>query len=361
MSGRSEHGIFQFDRFSGLYLWALFIVMFGFWQPHLFLSQATLHTIASQQAISAIVVLALLFPLSAGAYDLSIGAVANLSCVMVSLLQVQNNWNMWVAIVFVILVCAVIGFVNGFIVVKLRVNSFIATLGTATIIGALQTIITANNQPNPVINKSFLNLTQTTVFGFQIVIVYLIVFAFIVWWALERTPAGRYLYAVGGNAESARLSGIGVGRWTWFSLTISSTLCGIAGILYASLVGPALTFGSALLLPAYAAAFLGSTQIKPGRFNVWGSLLAVFVLATGVQGLQLVTGVQWLNEMFSGVALVAAVAFATWRQGVAAKRRRQPTQIPTTDPTLNGKGAGATSTTPDADPHLSPTSTGNQR
>jgi MFS family permease len=75
-------------------------------------------------------------------------------------------------------------------------------------------------------------------------------------------------------------------------------------------------------LPAYAAAFLGSTQIKPGRFNVWGAVIAVYVLATGVRGLQLVTSVQWLNDMFNGVALIAAVAFAVWRQGKASDRRR---------------------------------------
>jgi ribose transport system permease protein len=69
------------------------------------------------------------------------------------------------------------------------------------------------------------------------------------------------------------------------------------------------------LLPAFAAVFLGSTQLKPGRANTWGTLLAVFVLATGVQGLQFVTGVLWLNSMFNGVALIAAVSFAVWRQG----------------------------------------------
>ena len=91
-------------------------------------------------------------------------------------------------------------------------------------------------------------------------------------------------------------------------------MCGIAGVLYASQNGPSLTFGAALLLPAYAAAFLGSTQLKPGRFNVWGTIIAVYVLAVGVKGLSLVTSVQWSNQMFNGVALLAAVAFAGWDQ-----------------------------------------------
>jgi ribose transport system permease protein len=113
------------------------------------------------------------------------------------------------------------------------------------------------------------------------------------------------------------------GRWTWTSLITSSTLCGVAGVLYSSLSGPSLTFGDALLLPAFAAAFLGSTQLFPGRFNVWGTMIAMFALATGIKGLQLKTGVQWLPDMFNGVAVVIAVSFAVWRQTAVRSQRRR--------------------------------------
>jgi ribose transport system permease protein len=156
--------------------------------------------------------------------------------------------------------------------------------------------------------------------------VYLLVLAFVVWWLLDHTPVGRYLYAIGGSPEAARLTGVRVGFWSWLSLIGSATIAGIAGVFYASLSGPSLTFGQSLLLPAFAAVFLGSTQFTPGRANVWGTLLAVYVLATGVQGLQFVTGVLWLNDMFNGVALIAAVSFAVWRQsrppGTPRARRR---------------------------------------
>jgi ribose transport system permease protein len=83
--------------------------------------------------------------------------------------------------------------------------------------------------------------------------------------------------------------------------------------MFASLNGPSLDFGPTLLLPAFAAAFLGSTQLQPGKFNVWGTLLAIYVLATGVQGLQLVSGASWLSDMFNGVALIVAVALSIKR------------------------------------------------
>lgn len=314
---------FGFDRFSGFYILALFIVVFGVWTPDLFLTMDTLHFVTSQQAVAAMLALAVLVPLSCGAYDLSIGATINLSAVSVAVLQTRHDWGMWQAIAAALAIGLVIGATNGFIVVVLKVNSFIATLGAATIIGALQSIVTDNSQPLPPTATEWTQLTQRTVGGFQIIVVYLLVLAVILWWVMARTPAGRYIYAIGSNPEAARLSGLRVGRWTWLSLIVSGTLSALAGVMYSSVAGPSLTFGASLLLPAYAAVFLGSTQFSPGRFNVWGTVLAIYVLATGIQGLQFVTSVQWLNDMFNGVALIVAVAFAVWRQSATKSRRRR--------------------------------------
>jgi ribose transport system permease protein len=212
------------------------------------------------------------------------------------------------------------------VVVRLRVNSFIATLGMGTILAAVQSIVSGNTQPVPPINAVWSDLTQINVGGFQVVFVYLIILGLITWWLLDYTPAGRYMHAVGGNPDAARLSGVKVGHWVWLSLIGSATISGVAGVLYGSQSGPSLTYGPGLLLPAFAAVFLGSTQFKPGRFNVWGTLLSIYVLATGVQGLEYVTGVQWLNDMFNGVALILAVAFALWRQNAAARPGRRPPQ-----------------------------------
>jgi ribose transport system permease protein len=310
------------DRFSALYLGAAFIVMFGIWTPHLFLTMSTVDTIASSQAIGALLGIAVIVPLVTGVFDLSIGAVVNLTAVIAAILMQQDHWNMWAAIVVSVVAGIIIGIVNGFIVVKLRVSAFIATLGTATIIGAVQTIVAGQTQPLQPSSTLWANLTQYQVGGFQVIVFYLVAIALFFWWLLDHTPMGRQLYAVGGNAEAARLSGIKVGKWVWLSLVISATLSGVAGVLYCSLSGPSLTFGSALLLPAYAAAFLGSTQLRPGRFNIWGTIIAVYVLAIGIQGLQYVTGVQWLGDMFNGVALVVAVAFAALSPGLKSRRAR---------------------------------------
>jgi ribose transport system permease protein len=310
-----------FDRFSGLYLWSLFIIVFGLWVPDQFLTTSTLHSVAAQQAVTGMIAVAVLIPLAAGLYDLSVGATANVSGILTIVLMNNHHWAVAPAIVAGILIAVAIGLTNAFIVVKLGVNSFIATLGMGSILAALEVIISSNSQPIPPSSTAWNNLTQTTVGGFQIVVLYLIILAFVLWWLTAHTPVGRYLYAIGGNTEAARLSGVRINRYTTFALVMSSTIAGFAGIMFSSLNGPSLDFGSTLLLPAFAAAFLGSPQLTPGRFNVWGTLLAIYVLATGVQGLQLVSGASWLSEMFNGVALIIAVALSIKRSPSALGQR----------------------------------------
>lgn len=312
------------SRFSGLYLWALFIIVFSVWAPNTFPTMSTVHLLASTQAIAGIIALGLLVPMVTGHFDVSIGATANLAGMVVVMVQVNDKLSAVPATLLGIGVGLLIGFVNGWVVVKLRVNSFIGTLGTSSIIGAVQVIVTNNEEPLPVDSSFFNEMTQKDVFGFQYVVFYLLLLALFLWWVLEKTPAGRYMYAAGGNPEAARLSGIDVDRWSWAALTASGGICGLGGVLFVSLTGPSLAFGGSLLLPAFAAVFLGSTQLRPGKSNVWGTLLAIFVLATGVQGLQLVSGVQWIAAMFNGVALIAAVALAVGRERQRRRGRAEP-------------------------------------
>ena len=310
-----------FDRFSGVYLWVLFIVVFGIWVPSEFLTTSTLHSVAAQQAVTGMIALAVLVPLCAGLYDLSVGATANVSGILTVVLMNNHHWAVLPAILAGVVIGFAIGGVNSFVVVKLGVNSFIATLGMSSILAAVLVIISSNSQPLPPTSTAWNNFTQTTVFGFQIVVLYLIILAFILWWVLAHTPVGRYLYAIGGNTEAARLSGVRINRWSTLAFLLSGTIAGLAGVMFSSLNGPSLNFGGTLLLPAFAAAFLGSTQLTPGRFNVWGTLLAIYVLATGVQGLQLVSGASWLSDMFNGVALILAVALSIKRSPSALGQR----------------------------------------
>ncbi len=313
---------FGVDRLAGVYLLGFFILVFGIWKPDQFLTTATLHSVASAQAITGMLAIAVVIPLAAGAYDLSVGATINLSSILAIWLQTAHHVSMGAAVAIALAVAILIGLVNAIVVVKLGVSSFITTLGMASIVAAVQTIIVGPSQPISPLNPTWSDITTTTIFGFQAVVFYLIILGVIAWWLLARTTAGRYIYATGSNPEAAHLAGVAVGRWTFVSLVLSAFIAGIAGVFYGSLYGPSLTYGSSLLLPAFASAFLGSTLVIGGRFNIWGTLLAIYALATGVKGLQLVTGAQWLAQMFNGVALITAVALTVWHHKRAVTRRQ---------------------------------------
>jgi ribose transport system permease protein len=143
-----------------------------------------------------------------------------------------------------------------------------------------------------------------------------------VWYVLEYRPIGRRLLFVGKGRNVARLSGVRVERVRFGALVASAAVGGLAGVLYAGTIGGAdPSSGTSFLLPAYAAAFLGATSIVPGRFNPWGSILAVYFLVTGVTGLQLLGADSYVQQLFYGGALILAVALS---QAVGRITRGEP-------------------------------------
>lgn len=303
------------DRFSGLYVLALMILFFSITTGDTFLTMTTLRGVLSDQSVTAVVTIGLLTAFAAGAFDLSVGAVLGWSLVLVIWLQAEHALSPPLAIGITLLIGAFIGAVNGFVVVKLKVHSFIATLAMSSIIAAAIQWISGGRQISSTgVTSGFTDLGRFKLWEFPIPVLYMLMVAVVVWYVLEHTPVGRYIYATGGNSEAARLAGIRTERYVLGSLVASSSLAALAGIIFAAKIGAAsLTAGPPYLLPAFAAVFLGSTQVRPGRVNVWGALVAIFLLATGVKGLQLMGAPFWVHDLFNGVVLIAAVALASVR------------------------------------------------
>jgi ribose transport system permease protein len=301
------------DRFSGLYVLALLILVFGLWVPETFLSVNTFTGVASQQAITAILALALLVPYAAGVFDLSVAANLGLSVVIVCKLQAEGLHPV-LAVTLTLLAGAAIGAVNGFVIVGLRVDSFIGTLGMSSLLGGLIYWVSGNQQVTTGISQRFIDLGQGSLLDIPLPVFYLAGVALVMAFVTEYRPFGRKLYATGGNELAARLSGVQTSRLIVASLVISGTIAALAGVIFAAMIGSAsLSAGPPFLLPAFAAVFLGATQIYPGRPNVLGTLVAVAVLGTGVKGLLLV-GVQfWVSDLFNGLTLILAVALAVRR------------------------------------------------
>lgn len=313
-------------RISAVYVLAGLVLLFALWVPDTFLTTTNLKTVLGQQAITGILALGLVVALAAGAFDFSVGATLGVAAILGAWLLGVRDEPVGVAIACALVAGLVVGAVNGLLVTWLRIDSFIATLGMSSILAAATTWISGGDNITG-IPSGFQSIATTQLLGVQLPVWYLAALALATWFVLEHTAAGRYLYATGGGAEAARLAGVPTLRITFAALVFAGGVAAFAGILAtASLGGGSPTIGPPYLLPALSAVFLGSTQFKPGRVNVWGTILAVYVLATGVKGLQLAGAPFWIPDLFNGLALLLAVGLAV--QGrrrilrVGTRRRR---------------------------------------
>src|SRR5271169_1603987 len=298
------------DRFSGIYVWAALILIFSLWVPSLFDTATNARIIAGSQAITAIVAMGLIVPVACGAFDLSIAGTLGVAVCVVIWFQ-ANGHGYVLGIVVALVAGLLIGLVNSFVVIKLNVNSFIATLGMSSILSAGTYWVTNGSTISNGISPHFTAIGQNLLWGLPLPVFYMVALGIVLWWLLEYTPVGRYLYSIGGNPQAARLAGVRVNRITTSAFVLSGVVAAFAGVILAAELGSASPdIGVPYLLPAFSAVFLGATQVFPGRVNVPGTLIAIFLLATGVKGLQLAGAPSYINDLFNGAALIIAVALA---------------------------------------------------
>ena len=324
--------------------WGLLVVFaavfgaFSLWLPSKFPTNGNVQDILTSQPPGIFIAYAAMLVLVVGEFDLSIGATLGLSQYIVLKLITHYGLSWQAAIVVSLAVGAFIGLANAVLVVGLGINSFIATIGIATILeGVLQWISSGNEPLFGGAPHGLTSLAQTK----HVVVLpvyYALVASLVLWVVLEYTVAGRQMRATGANRAAARLSGIHTGRARVTAFVVAGVLAAIGGVLVTAQVGAAdASSGPGYLLPAYAAAFLGATAIRPGFVNVWGTLIAIFLVAIGITGLQLKGAQPWVTPVFNGAVLLLAVAVsnfaATQRVLIRARsavprRRQRPTPAP---------------------------------
>lgn len=322
--------LLRLDKFSAIYLWALFMIYFGITKHATFFTSATFKLVIQENVIIGVLAVAFLVPLAAGIYDLSIGAMMSFALVISADLGQHHNMPNIAGMFVALACCGVAGAVSGFFVVKLKVNSFIATLGMSQVLSAL-ILKTSSQSITSGFTNSFQNIGAGNFLGLQRYVWYFLVLAVIVWYVLEHTPTGRYMYATGGNPEAARLAGVKTDRLIWGSLIVSAVIAGFAGVIYSWKVGTYdESVGPGYLFPAVAAVFFGASQLK-GRANLWGTMIALYSLAWGIEGLELtyVTSSSWISPLFQGVSLLVAVALASHRGVVKIYKKGTKADTPT--------------------------------
>lgn len=305
-------------RFGVLVAWGLVIAVFSILRPSTFFTTANFETIFGSQVVLLVLTLGLLISLLAGEFDLSVAGVMSVSLVLVGWLNVIHQWPVGVAVLVALLAGIAIGLVNAFFIVVVGVESIVVTLGTGTLLTGVGFGI--NNLTTGGISLNLVSPITHQEFGLPLAFYYGLALTAIVWYVFSYTPLGRYLFFVGSSRTVARLAGLRVDLIRTGSLVATSFVAALAGVFLAGSLGSAdPNVSTSYLLPAFAAAYLGSTAITPGRFNPWGTFASVYFLITGITGLELLGLSGWIEDVFYGGSLVLAVALSR----LAGRRRME--------------------------------------
>lgn len=277
-----------------------------------FTSGANVKVILGSYSVTGVIALAMVIPLVGGYFDVSVAAVSGMASIAMASAIGDHGASVLVGILVALGVGLIAGIINGALVAGLRLNGLVVTLGTYTLIGGLIQLYTKGTSISSGLPASLSQWSAKEWLGVPRPFIVLILVAIVVWYGLMHTPYGRKLEGVGSNPVAARLVGIRVNWLVFCSYMASATLAGVAGVILTSTSGVGNpTAGASYLFPSLAAVFIGSTAIRPGRYNVWGTMFGVFVVAVAVDGFTLLGAQAWVSEVFNGGALVIAVAVST--------------------------------------------------
>lgn len=312
----------EFERLALPVIFVAVIALFSFLPQ----TGATFHTstnvrnLLSSQAVPVFVALAIMLPILGGQFDISVGSNLGFCAIVAGALESRDHTSLVVAVVVAIAAGTLVGCINGLLVAYVGLNSLIATIGMQTVLAGIVSLYSHDETIADGLSPTLLSAGTGDWLGIPKPIWYAAVAAIVLGYLLAYTPFGRYLQAIGANAKAARLVGLRVPLYTFSSFVLAGALAGIAGVLQLAQSGSASPqVGPGLTLVGLSAVFLGSTTWRPGRFNIPGTVLAVFFVAVIVNGLVLAGTSDWVQSFFDGIALLGAVTLS-----IVAQRRKVP-------------------------------------
>lgn len=305
-----------FEKYALVFVWILLIVGFSIAMPNSFFRWGNFSILLASYAPAALLALAIIVPLTSGDYDLSVGATLTLSSCLIGVLNVWQGVPIELCVLIALLAGVFIGLFHALFIVYFRIPSLVVTLGTTSLMSGIVQLITNSSTIGGIDNSLIMAVVGGRFLGVPYAFYYALAAALMLWYVFDYTPIGRRLLFVGRGREVARLNGLPVDRIRVGALVASGVIASLAGVLYAGVLGSADPYsGLNYLLPAFAAAFLGSTAITPGRFNPRGAMVAVYFLGTGITGLTMLGIPLWVTNVFNGAALILAVTISQLTRG----------------------------------------------
>ena len=310
-------------KYAIVIAWLAEIAIFALVDRSSFFSLTNFKEIASSQADLAILSLSVVPTLAVGEIDLSVASVMALSATIFGEMNGIGKDSIWLSLLVALAASVATGLVSGIITVMLRVKGIVVTLGMGTLVLGIALEV-SHSLTVTGISSAFQGAMNRPLGGISYTFYYALIITVILWYVFRHTPAGRHMLFLGFNREVARLSGIEVSRLRVVSFLIGSFIAGLAGIIAIGVAGGADPSSfQPELLPAFAAVFLGSLILTPGRINAFGTLIALYFLATGIVGIQLLGAGSWIDDAFYGAALVVTVALSGLAEILGLRVRRE--------------------------------------
>jgi len=288
---------------------AAMILCFGLVLPP-FRSIENLQNLLGQLAILSIFAAGMTCPLKMADFDLSIGAIAAITGIVVSKVLIAG-YGIPIGIGCGLLTGVVIGLVNGLLVAYVELSAFVCTLATMSVIlGGAMAITKGISIWN--VPAAFAFIGRGDLFGVPNRFLVMIGLLFLLWFFHAYTPTGRRMEAIGGNPDASQMSGINVAFNRLLGFVLSGFCSAIAGIVLMSAVMSANpTMGSTYLLDAFGACFIGAATVRIGQFHIWGTLVGVLIVVVAINGLIIMMVPGYYTSMIQGVILLLAVVLSS--------------------------------------------------
>ena len=294
---------------------AFILLVFSLIRPESFCTLNNFINITRQISPLVIISLGTTLVMSVNEFDLSVGSMASLGGILAALLAVKGL-PMAVCFTAPILVSALIGALNGWIVARFRVLSFITTLGMSTVLSGIIYRLSGGSTIFEGIPKSFSTLGTAKLGRIPLLSLLMLVFVAVFFFLMQHTTLGRKLYAIGGNEETARIAGIRVQKYKMIAFSLCAVMACVTGMLIASRVGSAnTTAGDGYFLQSYAAVFIGCTVSRKGVPNVLGTLVGAAILGALANGLTMLQMPTYMQDLITGAIIVLAVIVQKLGQG----------------------------------------------
>jgi len=296
-----------FKQYGTIISGIVIILIFSILRPSSFATYSNFINITRQISLLVVISLGATLIMSVEEFDLSIGALASLGGVLAAKAAVANLPTV-VCFVGAFIICLLIGYVNGWIVTKFKVLSFITTLAMSTIIAGFTFWFTGGATVFENIPKEFGFIGSKSFLTIPLLSLLMVILVVVFWFIMKNTAFGRKLYAIGGNEEAASVAGIKVKKYKNMAFALCAGMAGLAGMLMASRLGSAHpNGGDGLFLQAYAAVFLGRTVFREGVPNIVGTFIGAIILGVLANGLTILQVPTFMQDILTGLIIIIAV------------------------------------------------------